>query len=194
MNKWTWALLAVALFYALSSWKSRPLKQPAGQLAVEQPDQQATERQAFQHGPYQIQPLASYRIKARVLGSESYRFDAGADLAPLDLALGWGPMSDSLVLDQVEIRQSGRFFYGQAEQFPIPRRELERHSANVHLVPANEKLAKRLKSVRVGQIISLTGLLIEARRDSGWTWRSSLTRDDVGDGACELFWVEDIQL
>ena len=34
--------------------------------------------------------------------------------------------------------------------------------------------------------------LIEVRGADGWRWRSSLTREDTGAGACELVWVERI--
>ena len=43
---------------------------------------------------YQIALLASFDIRARVIAVESYRFDRGAALSPVDLALGWGPMSN----------------------------------------------------------------------------------------------------
>jgi len=49
-----------------------------------------------------------------------------------------------------------------------------------------------MHDVRVGQVVHLTGQLIEARANDGWRWRSSLTRDDTGAGACELFRVESI--
>lgn len=192
MSKTGWLVLAVAVVWGLYSWKSRPLTPPAGQLVNEVPLQQATDRVSFRHGDFQIEPLASYQIKARVLARESYRFDNESALSPLDLALGWGPMSDTAVLDKIDIRQSGRFYYWQVEDFPIPRQQIEVNSANVHLVPANASVEKRLKSVRVGQVVTLKGLLIAARGDSGWQWRSSLTREDTGNGACELFWVEEM--
>ena len=47
------------------------------------------------HEGYEILPLATYDIEARVLSVETYSWDQGAELAPIDLALGWGPMSDS---------------------------------------------------------------------------------------------------
>lgn len=45
-----------------------------------------------------------------------------------------------------------------------------------------------------GHIVRFHGYLIEARRDDGWHWRSSLTRNDTGNGACELIWVEDLEV
>jgi hypothetical protein len=32
----------------------------------------------------------------------------------------------------------------------------------------------------------------KSRAPDGWRWRSSLTREDTGAGACELVWVERI--
>ena len=40
-----------------------------------------------------------------------------------------------------------------------------------------------------GVLKRLDGWLIEADAPDGWTWRSSLTREDSGDGACEVIYV-----
>src|SRR6185437_4176759 len=76
--------------------------------------------------------------------TERYRFDAGAALVPEDFALGWGRMSDSAVLQQIDITQSARFYYWSVRQFPIPRREIETHSANMHLIPADAGVRRAL--------------------------------------------------
>ena len=62
----------------------------------------------------------------------------------------------------------------------------------MHMVPASREVERALKSVRPGQEVALSGYLIEARAPDGWRWRSSLTREDTGAGACELVWVERI--
>jgi hypothetical protein len=41
-------------------------------------------------------------------------------------------------------------------------------------------------------VVQLEGFLIEARRNDGWYWRSSLTRKDSGAGACELVYVTSV--
>jgi hypothetical protein len=138
--------------------------------------------------------LADFAIKARVLGREDYSFDREAELAPMDLALGWGPMSDETVLEQIDISQSGRWYRWHAEQLPIARRDIERHSANMHLIPADEWVEDTLDDVRRGSLVELRGFLVEARADDGWYWRSSLTRDDTGARACELVFVERVRL
>ena len=46
--------------------------------------------------------------------------------------------------------------------------------------------------MRVGDIVHLEGQLIEARGKDGSTWRSSMSRDDTGDGACEVVYVRSL--
>lgn len=62
----------------------------------------------------------------------------------------------------------------------------------MHMVPADAAVARALKRVRVGDVVTLDGYLIEADKPGGWKWRSSLTREDTGSGACELVYVRDI--
>jgi hypothetical protein len=99
-------------------------------------------------------------------------------------------MSDESILKDIKITQSGRFYYWHVNEFPIPREEIETHSANMHMIPANSQIEKLLKSVRVGQIVTFKGQLVEVKAQDGWHWKSSLTRNDTGAGACELVFVE----
>lgn len=144
----------------------------------------------FRHGSFRLTPLATFSIEARVLSREDYTFDAGARLSPTDLALGWGRMADPAVYETLGISQGGRWYrYRWAGAPPIPVREIERSSANMHLVPADDSIAAALRQVDPGQTVRLQGWLVEAHGDDGWRWRSSTRRDDVGDGACELVYV-----
>jgi hypothetical protein len=98
-------------------------------------------------------------------------------------------MSDEVVLNKIEITQGHRFFYWHVDAFPIPQHEIEVHAANIHIIPANDTVKRQLRKVHKGQIISIKGQLIEARRVDGWYWRSSLSREDTGNGACELMYA-----
>ena len=68
-----------------------------------------------------------------------------------------------------------------------------RGSANMHLIPADSNVRRQLKHVRAGNVVHLRGYLVNARRADGFTWNSSLTRNDTGAGACELFYVASVQ-
>lgn len=174
-------LLALALFAAFWFGWSHLRPPPSGQL---QPDG------AYRLGQYRITPLEPFALEARVLGRENYRYDRGADISPTDLALGWGPMADPQILSRIDIRQGNRWYRWHVDEFPISRRAIETHSANMHMIPANAEVAAALARIKPGQRISLAGQLVRVDGDDGFQWISSLTRDDTGEGACELIWVE----
>ena len=87
-----------------------------------------------------------------------------------------------------------RWYRWRAQQLPIPLRSVQTHSANMHMVPANQLIADRLNDIREGDLIELSGQLIRADAPDGWRWISSLTRNDTGDGSCELVLVEDVRV
>lgn len=143
---------------------------------------------------YLITPLASFDIKAKVLSKEAYLLGRESDLSSIDLALGWQKMSDESVLDNIEISQSGRWYRWRTDAFPIPRREIETQSANMHLIPANDLIEDMIDQVKQGQIIRIIGSLVRVDAKDGWHWQSSLTREDTGAHACELVYVTDFEL
>lgn len=191
--KLRWVLVALVLWGAWQHWQHRPVDtyRTPGITVVAEPVQTPLETpRQFQKAGYQVQTLAGFDIEARVLSVEHYALGRESDLSPVDLALGWGPMSDAGVLKDISISQGGRFYHWQVEAFPIPREAIETHSANMHMIPANEEIEERLAHIREGQIVHLRGYLVEATAEDGWHWRSSMTREDTGSGACELVWVE----
>ncbi|MBU0809878.1 MAG: hypothetical protein KKD30_07125 [Gammaproteobacteria bacterium] len=141
---------------------------------------------------YTVSALQNFQLEARILAREDYYLDRGAKLSPTDLALGWGPMADPEVIRHISISQRNRWYFWRAEQLPIARRQIETHSANMHLIPANPEVAKTLAQLKEGQQIRLVGQLVRVDGDDGYRWVSSLSREDTGDGACELIWVEQL--
>jgi hypothetical protein len=182
----------LVLFGAARWYVQRPIQHAAGALTQDEPQQRAPASAApIHHGDYELTPRADFMIEARVLSRMDYTFDAGAALAPVDFALGWGRMSDTSVIEQLDIGQSARFYhYRWSDQPPIPAPEIVRSSANMHLIPADDAVARALDRVRVGNVVRLQGRLVDARRADGWHWNTSLTREDSGGGACELVLVD----
>lgn len=190
------ALLFVAMVAgAWNHFSTRPVSHSNGiAIAPHEPVQlNRSGLRPFSMAGYQITPDAEFSLEARVLSTEKYYMGREADLSPIDLALGWGPMSNSTVLDRLQIRQSGRFyFYRWSDQPPIPPTQIVEHSANMHMIPASDEIKSRLDKVREGQVVKLSGYLVRVWAPDGWQWNSSMTRSDSGNGACELVWVKNI--
>lgn len=190
LPRWAWfALGLAALGWAFSPRPPTPVDPGPGAVAPRPPVQEDVRgTPPARIGDFAITPLHSFRVEARVLSREDYRFGTEAELSPTDLALGWGRMSDSAVLAGLDISQGGRFFYYRwgPEGPPIPQDEIIRSASNMHLVPADETVADALARVRPGQVVDVEGWLVRADRADGWRWVSSTRRDDTGAGACEL--------
>ena len=60
----------------------------------------------------------------------------------------------------------------------------------MHLIPADAAVARTLQTMRSGQIVRLGGYLVEVRVKDGWQCRGSLSRDDAGQGSCEVILVQ----
>jgi hypothetical protein len=186
-------LAGLALIVLLGGWALWPagaVSTPPGVLASDDPAQTVCDPQSWDVNGYKISALAAFSMKARVLSTERYHFDREADLVPEDVAFGWGQMSDRRILEQMDIGQSGRWYHWSCKEFPISQRNIEVHSANMHLIPADAEVKHTILGLRPGQVVSLDGFLVRADSTDGWHWISSLTREDTGAGACELVYVQ----
>lgn len=208
MNLRLWLLVALAvttiggwylplsprtpLMAALASGASLHCPAPPPATAGQAPLQSAVPSglQAFQLATARLQPLAGFSIEARILSRQDYGYGRESALSPTDLALGWGAMAAPGVAERLEIRQSDRWYhYRWTGSPPLPPREIARNSANMHMIPFDDATAGALRRIRPGQRVRIDGWLVEAMAADGWRWRSSLSRDDQGDGACEVVYI-----
>lgn len=192
MKRAFYIILVLAAIVAWRDWIWRDIVHPPGVLVAEDPRQTEPARTSPLHVEgYRLTPRAEFDIRARVLARENYRLGAEADLSPVDLALGWGVMSDQAVLDRIEITQGSRWYFTRYQMpAPIPDRDIIRHSGNMHMVPADAYVLGQLRKIRRGDIVRARGLLVDVDHPSGFNWRTSLSRDDSGGGSCEIFYVE----
>jgi len=189
------ALAAAGVWQGYNGWQLRPVHPSDGPIAPDDPRQtDADLAPVTALGRWRLTPRARYDITARILAREDYRFDRLSDLIPEDLALGWGPMSDNKVIRAFEISQSARFYsWTPTRELPIARQAVIEHSANTHVIPADGAVARQLKRLRVGQVVRLTGYLVNAVRDDGVYITTSMTRSDSGPGSCEVLLVERVE-
>ncbi|MDA3885830.1 MAG: hypothetical protein PF638_09570 [Candidatus Delongbacteria bacterium] len=185
-------IIVLGLWYY---YDSKPITYGHGQIAPKTPVQKLVSKKAFKlEEDYEVLPLATFDITARVLSTERYWLDKEAKLAPVDFALGWGPMSDEKVLDKLKISQRNRWFYWSCKELPISQSQIMHNSANMHLIPANDEIDTKIKSTKTGNLVKFKGFLPKITGEDGWWWQSSLSRTDVGNGACEVVYVEEFEI
>lgn len=185
-------LLAVGVLAAYRFATDRPVDWRPGVLVDSEPEQSPTDADALERNGFSVLPQTRFNAEVRVLSRERYRFDPLAEVAPLDLAVGWGPLSDTAVLEDLRIWQSGRFFHWRARELPLPIDVIDSHLSNWHLVPANDAAWRQLQRIRVGDVVTITGLLVDLESAGTGRIRTSLTRADRGAGACEIVWVDSV--
>lgn len=184
-------LVVLALLAIATSW-DRTERWPEGAKIDDEPVQEElAEPRVTAFEGYELIPKATYRVRARILSRERYRWGRESDLSSYDLALGWGVMSDQRVIDALEIRQgTRRYTYAWSGDEPAHPSALARQSANHHIIAGSPDVNEVIEDTPVGGALELEGDLVVVEAPDGWRWATSLSRMDVGDGACEIFHVK----
>ncbi len=144
----------------------------------------------------------SYDIEALVVHTKNYRGSSFTDdLSPKDLALAWGEPAEKNGEVNFHWGQSGRWYswnISADDSSKISVDSVNRHSANNHIIPADDTVKNQLKKIKAGDHIRINGYLVDIRgeKDNGdwYTWNSSESRNDTGDGACEIIYAEKIEM
>lgn len=205
-------LLFIAGFalLAASLWQRYQLPQPG--LLVEglqqEPEQvQVRERPrivAVNGVTYTIQPLYSYELYGLVVSlhdSDSWwdyiHREWNDHLNVVDLCVIWGSNAASGAYRDIKF-SSGQFVCN----LEAPTREAFAAFdwtaiSNNHLLTNDPAIARKLRSVRIGDQIRFRGYLAEySHNHNGQPFRrgTSTVRNDMGNGACETVYVEDVEI
>ncbi len=184
-----------ALLFLSVFWGGPEPRFAPGVLAPYEPDQEPIESlQPWRYKDSQVTALATFRVRARVLLTEHYWWGREAGISPVDLTLGWRLMSNQEILDGLDIYHLRRAYTWSPRKgrLPASAEDINAHAANMHMVPSTPELADRLGAINRGDLVDISGYLVEIKFADGGIWRSSLTRTDTGNGACELVWVNDV--
>ncbi|HEU4383436.1 MAG TPA: hypothetical protein VFR85_08040 [Anaeromyxobacteraceae bacterium] len=194
------ALAASALLAASAGcrdWKARVDPARARAEPVQEPLEGARpieyEKKGFR---VRLVPRATYQVTGYAVEKSTKLLDEWDFVVPMDLALAWGPVATPEVLSRLDFHLSRRYVsYRWRGSPPLAAGAIAAHVANNHLIPASEEVERALDEVRVGDVVTLAGKLVDvAVRDAQgrvrFESRTSLLRTDVGSGACEQIWVE----
>jgi len=155
---------------------------------------------------WQLTPLYDYEINGLVVGRMNYQIfsiDKYTSLLPIDLGLIWGSNVAGKVYQdkRIKFKQDSRWCWVWWNGDAVFN--LDEFSNN-HLLTKDKDLSNKVKKVNRGDQIMIKGKLVnikatplEDNEISGQntiTWMSSTTRKDDGAGACEIIYVEDIEV
>ena len=139
-----------------------------------------------------IEVLQPFMGDFRILGSKVYTDDAQAKFSPIDYAVSWGLFAEPEIAKHISVKQYDRYLNWKMDRLPVPPEQAMQMVSNMHIIPATPAIAREIQQVKRGDLVRLMGELVEVK-DQDLVWTSSLTNDDVGDGACEVFRVNSIQ-
>lgn len=198
-------LFIILLIQFLSLWGcgKQPSSEPfMGEMDIgldpEQADPDTAKKIILKsHGyTWMLEPKASYLVDGIVLSKKNYGSDWNAMLSPCDLALAWGQLVRTGLHKKCRWSQSGRwYFWRYGQDFPFDNNFVARWSSNNHIIPANENLRAALARVAKGDTVRLRGYLVYVTGSNGknvYQWQSSLSREDQGDGSCEVLYLTEI--
>lgn len=199
------AALAVALLATLAGWALAGRYPDAGSIdprlradPVQTQTRRAPLRMSLHGRDYEVVPQAEYDISALVVsqnGASLWLTEAVEDsgLTP-DVGVIWGENVTRNDFHEVEW-WSGAFTlnyrYSSAATAPNANQV-----GNVHLLAANDEVARQIGAIRDGDQIRLKGALVNYRCPQlGPGWRSSsLVRTDRENGACEVMLVDSVEI
>jgi hypothetical protein len=156
-------------------------------------------------GPYcwQFTPLHEYAVTAMVFGISHKLASEFDDVMSADVGLLWGENASGELYRDVKLRvmtDHYEVWWKDGQRFNLT------DAANTHLASCDEAAFKAAKRIKPGDQVRIRGWLVNARasKEPGETdprkifrWRTSVTRDDKGEGACEILYLrspDDIEI
>ncbi len=172
-----------------------PLDVDPMQTPLEPPERVAVTR-GDRH--FTIEKTHHYEVSGEVLSATAYDVTWSNEFFDVDVGLLWGPSRERFK-EKYHFSQMGRWLFWRSET-PVTdaeRDDITRHISNNHLIPAEGRkhLASAVRWVSSGDHVKITGSLVRVLDETGAQLvRSSTVREDSGDGACEVIWVDSLQI
>jgi len=200
MRKLFWVLggLAVVLWWLHGLPQGGPARQridwSADPVQVDADVHGPTFERVTSHGKVTFHPRATFEASGVAASAEHYLLDPVAFLSPVDVVLTWGHLPESPYKEKISYSQMTRYYFWRTRATDLDLTYISRHSANMHLLPSNANLKKAVAKIGSGDAVRISGLLVDLVTDRGLYWNTSMTRDDTGPGACEVIWVQELQI
>ena len=150
----------------------------------------------FKNKNYSIVPIYEYEISGLVVSRNNttgfgdiYHDENSFDT--IDVCIIWGSNIQNTAFTIMEF-----WNVSWTCNWRYPRKIQFNHSeiSNNHLVTDSNIIRKNINNIKVGDQIRIKGKLVNYQQsDSNFIRKSSTTRTDTGNGACEVIFVEDFE-
>lgn len=147
-----------------------------------------------------VRPVAGFTAEAMVFAAKDYPLALSKDplsaVSTVDIGVLWGVPAASEWHRDVRFWQTHRRFVWRTKRADWSQEKtalLTRSASNWHLVPATSVIARRIDDIEPGDRIRIEGELVDGSADGRNWMKTSLRRDDTGDGACEIILVRSIR-
>jgi hypothetical protein len=200
----TLLVVSSILLTAIAGWRKDSLP-PQNTLLPETqnvPVQKTTQKKAFTFAyrgeNYLIEPVADYELWGLVVTHNDIQgftdiMHTKDSVDIKDICVIWG--NNTKTSDYLKVSYSSGDFICY---FQYPYGTIFDHYAlsNNHLLSDKEHIRERIHHARIGDQIHLQGMLVNYQPQSkpNWIRRTSTTRDDTGNGACEVIFVTQYEI
>ncbi len=146
----------------------------------------------------ELTTLNKYRTTARILSRKDYWLGRESAISKMDLVLGWNDLSMPENAIKIDFTQMGRFYIFPEAAYETPH-HIRTNTANIHVVPANKDIERKMEFATPGKIIEITGQLVNYVQEpnlvgKSFTWISSTSTGDKGYYSSEIVYVEDVKI
>jgi uncharacterized protein len=146
-------------------------------------------------GKFLLTPRATFNAGVRLVYKKEY-IDKSIETAvsPVDFAVAWGPMNNDDVLNKIILFPEKRWvnvaFNGE---YTWEKDILLDNFSNIHIIPASRDIHEKINNLPQNINILITGYLVDVSKKN-WVWKTSLSRNDRSQGACEILFLTDIKV
>lgn len=150
-----------------------------------------TMKNIYQGHQVNIDLVASYEITGQV-GVIEYKDDIRSFYNPVDVTI----LTGDLNIWNSTVYQHGRYATLWTRE-NVTHEYIISNFTNNHLIPLNDDVARDISTIERGDVVTITGHLVDTtfERDGGrYATKTSLVRNDSGDGGCEMILVSKVKI
>lgn len=185
-------MLIFGISYVIYHLGDDSLRVPPGILVNESPTWHEAVMPSIELKGSTLSPIGTYDIRARVLAVDQHALsDELSRISPVDFLLGWGVMSDTAVIKQLDIKLQGRHFNVNAKYGAKLPPRFSQHYTLSYVLPANDEVARVVMRVRKDNVIRMQGYIVNIKTPDYFSFESKLPDED-GMMQWEFFLVDKI--